>query len=40
MAITIDGALAPGVGAKDVILHVIGAIGVNGGTGHVIEYRG
>jgi 3-isopropylmalate/(R)-2-methylmalate dehydratase large subunit len=40
MAITIEGALAPGVGAKDVILHVIGVIGVNGGTGHVIEYRG
>ncbi|MGH8031427.1 MAG: 3-isopropylmalate dehydratase large subunit [Luteimonas sp.] len=40
MAITIDGALSDGVGAKDVILHVIGVIGVNGGTGHVIEYRG
>jgi 3-isopropylmalate/(R)-2-methylmalate dehydratase large subunit len=40
MAVTIDGDLAPGVGAKDVILHVIGTIGVNGGTGHVIEYRG
>lgn len=40
MAITIDGPLADGVGAKDVILHVIGVIGVNGGTGHVIEYRG
>ncbi|KAF1714080.1 3-isopropylmalate dehydratase large subunit [Pseudoxanthomonas sangjuensis] len=40
MSITVEGELAPGVGAKDVILHVIGAIGVNGGTGHVIEYRG
>jgi len=40
LAITVDGELAPGVGAKDLILHVIGAIGVNGGTGHVIEYRG
>jgi 3-isopropylmalate/(R)-2-methylmalate dehydratase large subunit len=40
MSITVDGALAPGVGAKDVILHIIGVIGVNGGTGHVIEYRG
>ncbi len=40
MAITIDGELAEGVSAKDVILHVIGKIGVNGGTGHVIEYRG
>ncbi|MGY0505028.1 3-isopropylmalate dehydratase large subunit [Luteimonas sp. e5] len=40
MAIEIEGTLAPGVSAKDVILHVIGVIGVNGGTGHVIEYRG
>ncbi len=40
MSITVEGELAPGVGAKDVILHVIGRIGVNGGTGHVIEYRG
>ena len=40
MSITVDGELAPGVGAKDVILHIIGVIGVNGGTGHVIEYRG
>ncbi|MGG6463656.1 3-isopropylmalate dehydratase large subunit [Solilutibacter silvestris] len=40
LAITIDGELAPGVTAKDLILHVIGVIGVNGGTGHVIEYRG
>jgi 3-isopropylmalate/(R)-2-methylmalate dehydratase large subunit len=40
MAITVEGPLAPGVGAKDVILHIIGVIGVNGGTGHVIEYRG
>jgi 3-isopropylmalate/(R)-2-methylmalate dehydratase large subunit len=40
MAITIDGPLTTGVGAKDVILHIIGAISVNGGTGHVLEYRG
>lgn len=40
LAIHVDGALPPGVGAKDLILHVIGTIGVNGGTGHVIEYRG
>ncbi|MBP9696007.1 MAG: 3-isopropylmalate dehydratase large subunit, partial [Thermomonas sp.] len=40
LAITIDGALGDGVSAKDLILHVIGVIGVNGGTGHVIEYRG
>ena len=40
MAITIDGELATGVGAKDVILGIIGRIGVHGGIGHVIEYRG
>jgi 3-isopropylmalate/(R)-2-methylmalate dehydratase large subunit len=40
MRITVDGALGPGVGAKDLILHIIRTIGVNGGTGHVIEYAG
>ena len=40
LAITVDGELGMGVTAKDLILHVIGVIGVNGGTGHVIEYRG
>ncbi|MGY0558713.1 MULTISPECIES: 3-isopropylmalate dehydratase large subunit [unclassified Lysobacter] len=40
LAITIDGELGAGVTAKDLILHVIGVIGVNGGTGYVIEYRG
>ena len=40
MVITIDGQLPAGCSAKDLILHVIGHIGVNGGTGHVIEYRG
>jgi 3-isopropylmalate/(R)-2-methylmalate dehydratase large subunit len=40
MAINISGELKPGVGAKDIILALIGKIGVDGGTGHVIEYRG
>ncbi|SFN07067.1 3-isopropylmalate dehydratase large subunit [Dokdonella immobilis] len=40
MAIHVEGRLRPGVGAKDLILHIIGRIGVGGGTGHVIEYRG
>jgi 3-isopropylmalate/(R)-2-methylmalate dehydratase large subunit len=40
LALNLDGKLAPGVTAKDVILRVIGEIGVGGGTGHVIEYRG
>ena len=29
-----------GVTAKDLILAIIGRIGVGGGTGHVLEYRG
>jgi 3-isopropylmalate/(R)-2-methylmalate dehydratase large subunit len=40
MSVTVDGDLAPGVTAKDVILHIIGVIGTGGGIGHVIEYRG
>jgi 3-isopropylmalate/(R)-2-methylmalate dehydratase large subunit len=39
-AIEVTGRLAPGVTAKDLVLAIIGRIGVNGGTGHVIEYRG
>ena len=40
LGIGIEGDLAPGVTAKDVILHIIGEIGVDGGTGSVIEYFG
>jgi len=40
LAVNIDGELPAGVTAKDLILAIIGKIGVNGGTGHVIEYRG
>ena len=40
MRITVEGDLAAGVGAKDLILAVIGRIGTAGGTGHVIEYAG
>jgi 3-isopropylmalate dehydratase large subunit/3-isopropylmalate dehydratase small subunit len=40
LAIDISGPLRPGVTAKDVILATIAHIGVDGGTGHVIEYRG
>jgi len=40
LAIHVDGALPKGVAAKDLILHIIGRIGVDGGTGYVIEYRG
>lgn len=40
LSIRVDGRLAAGVGAKDLILAIIGKIGVDGGTGHVIEYSG
>ena len=40
MAINIEGELKPGVGAKDIVLALIGQIGVDGGVGHVLEYRG
>ena len=40
LAIEVSGRLRDGVTAKDLILAVIGRIGVSGGTGHVIEYRG
>ncbi len=39
-AVDVQGELQPGVTAKDLILAIIGKIGVDGGTGHVIEYRG
>ena len=39
-AINVEGALQPGVTAKDLILAIIGKIGVSGGTGYVFEYRG
>ena len=40
MRITVDGELAPGVTAKDIILTIVGKIGTAGGTGHVIEFAG
>ena len=40
MLVQVDGVLASGVTAKDVVLAVIGKIGTAGGTGHVIEYAG
>ena len=40
LEVRVDGWLAPGVSAKDIILAVIAKLGVGGGTGHVIEYRG
>ena len=40
LAIEVAGRLPAGVTAKDLILAIIGRIGVSGGTGHAIEYRG
>ncbi len=40
MEVRVEGALGPGVTAKDLILALIGRIGTAGATGHVIEYTG
>lgn len=40
LAVNVEGSLPAGVTAKDLILTVISRLGVGGGTGHVIEYRG
>ena len=40
LAINVEGALGRGVTAKDLVLAIIQKVGVSGGTGHVIEYRG
>jgi 3-isopropylmalate/(R)-2-methylmalate dehydratase large subunit len=40
MLVRVDGKLAPGCGAKDIVLAVIGTIGTAGGTGHTIEFAG
>jgi 3-isopropylmalate/(R)-2-methylmalate dehydratase large subunit len=40
MRVSVDGKLPQGVGAKDIILAIIGEIGAGGGTGHAIEYAG
>ena len=38
--VEVNGKLAPGVYAKDVILHIIRKLGVNGGLGYAYEYAG
>lgn len=40
MAVEVEGRLGKGVYSKDLILYIIGQLGVAGGTGHAIEYRG
>lgn len=40
MLVRINGRLGPGVGAKDVVLAIIGEIGTAGGNGYAIEFAG
>jgi 3-isopropylmalate/(R)-2-methylmalate dehydratase large subunit len=40
MRLTIDGALSPGVTAKDLILHIIGTLGASAGVEHIVEFAG
>ena len=40
MLVRVDGQVAPGISAKDIMLAIIGKIGTAGGTGYVIEYGG
>ncbi len=40
LAVTVDNVLPDDVSAKDLVLHIIAALGVGGGTGHVLEFRG
>ncbi len=40
MRVRVEGQVAPGVTAKDIMLSIIGHIGTAGGTGHVIEFAG
>ena len=40
MRIHLEGALAPGLTSKDLVMAIIGTVGTAGGTGHMIEYTG
>ncbi|MEC9407922.1 MAG: 3-isopropylmalate dehydratase large subunit [Pseudomonadota bacterium] len=40
MRVTVEGAVGPGVTAKDIVLAIIGEVGTAGGTGSVIEFAG
>ena len=40
MLVKVEGSVAPGITAKDIVLAIIGKIGTAGGTGHVVEYAG
>ncbi|MBP9677568.1 MAG: 3-isopropylmalate dehydratase large subunit, partial [Aeromonas sp.] len=40
MRISVNGKLAEGISAKDVVLAIIGKVGAAGGTGYVVEFAG
>ncbi|HET9091300.1 MAG TPA: 3-isopropylmalate dehydratase large subunit [Acidimicrobiales bacterium] len=40
MSVTLEGTPPAGVGAKDLVLAIVGRLGTTGGVGHVVEYRG
>jgi 3-isopropylmalate/(R)-2-methylmalate dehydratase large subunit len=40
LRVTVEGERPPGVTAKDVVLAVVGKVGLSGGSGHVIEFAG
>ena len=40
LLVEVEGALGPGIGAKDLALATIGALGAGGANGHAIEYAG
>ena len=40
LRVTVSGVFAPGIGAKDLALHLIATIGADGAAGHAIEYAG
>jgi len=40
LLVKVEGQCAPGVGAKDIVLAIIGRIGTAGGTGYTIEFAG
>ena len=40
LLVRVEGMLAPGCGAKDIVLAIIGKVGTAGGTGYTIEFAG
>jgi 3-isopropylmalate/(R)-2-methylmalate dehydratase large subunit len=40
MRVTVDGAVAPGISAKDIVLAIIGHVGADGATGCAVEFSG